>query len=179
MLLPQDHGSWVPLSPTPPGEPTTSPENAPPDSRAVVEGPANMTSPSKYNSRCESHMPTTSEKQFKCKTKGLPSKSLCGFSVNVLHMSAVYRGEVPALRITHVADTPAPRGKAGEHSPGGAQVPAQAAQRVRAGEAGNRLSPRLQGPRSHPGKGHLRPVITFPEPEDSAGVRTDVQTRRL
>lgn len=76
MPLPQDQGSWVPLSPTPSGEPTTSPENVPPDSRAVAEGPANMTSPSKYNSRCESHMPTTSEKQFKCKTKALPSKSL-------------------------------------------------------------------------------------------------------
>lgn len=72
-----------------------------------------------------------------------------------------------------------PEGKFGEHSPGGARVPAQAAQRVRAGEAGNQLSPRLWGPWSRPGRGHLQPVITFPEPEDSARVRTDVQTRRL
>lgn len=152
MLLPQDQGSWVPLSPTPSGEPTTSPENAPPDSRAVAEGPANMTSASKYNSRFESHMPTTSEKQFKCKTKALPSKSLCGFSVNVHHMSAVYRGEVPALGITHVADTPASRGKVWgaltRRGPGSC-TSCPAGQSRRGGEP---TEPEAQGPMVPPGQ---------------------------
>ena len=178
MLLPQDQGSGVPLSPTPSGEPTTSPENAPPDSCAVAEGPANMTSLSKYNSRCESHMPTTSEKQFKCKTKALPSKSLCGFSVNVHHMSAVYRGGPCSQDHTcggHASLTRESWGALTWRGPGSC-TSCPAGQSRRGGEP---LSPRLRGPRSRLGRGHLQPVITFPELEDSARIRTDVQTRRL
>ena len=68
-------------------------------------------------------------------------------------------------------------GKLGSTHPAGPGFPHCPVGQSRRG--GKPTKPEVQGSRPHLARGHLRPVITFPEPEDSAGVRTDVQTRRL
>lgn len=68
-------------------------------------------------------------------------------------------------------------GKLGSTHPAGPGFPHCPVGQSRRG--GKPTKPEVQGPRPQLARGHLRPVITFPEPEDSAEVRTDVQTRRL